>query len=109
MIARLNEIDSVVTYHIDQSMLLRDPARPDIPPQVFQRLGLADPAGRIAQHRLDQCEKPQRGAPFGIDVDDIASFGIVPPVNNLTGNPTWLLFSRDSGDYIAASRRSKSP
>src|SRR6266498_2788260 len=58
MIARLNEIDSVVTYHVDQPMLLGNASRPDICTQVPQRFGFAHTAERITHDGFQQGQYP---------------------------------------------------
>jgi hypothetical protein len=59
VVTRLEEVDHVGRHPIYQPVLLGQPARPDAALHVAEGLGLADATERIAQHGLDQIERPQ--------------------------------------------------
>ena len=54
MIARLEEIDALITHQINDPMLLRQPARPGARRKVSQGFGLANALEGIAQNGFDQ-------------------------------------------------------
>jgi hypothetical protein len=52
MITSLQKIDPIICYDIDEAMLLRNAARPDTSPQVFERFWFAHTAEGIAHGRF---------------------------------------------------------
>jgi len=63
MIARLKDIDPVVTDEIHQTVLLSDPPRPDIRTQILERFWFAYTSERIAHNGFDQGHDAQCGSP----------------------------------------------
>ena len=60
MISGLQEVDTIGTYEINNSMLLSQSPRPGAGSKIFQRLGLSDATEWITQDRFNQVERPQR-------------------------------------------------
>lgn len=60
MIAALNEINSVITDHIDKPMLLGKPSRPHARAKIFEWFRLPQTSERIAQDCLNQIEYLER-------------------------------------------------
>ena len=48
-------------------MLLGQAARPEVRPQMFERLRLADSAERVADHHLDELQYPERDTAVGLN------------------------------------------
>lgn len=67
MIPPLEEVDPIVTDEINDTVFLREPARPDPGSQVLEWLGLSDSGERVAQDRLDQFQCPKRDLSIGLD------------------------------------------
>ena len=59
VIASLEEVDPLGSHAVHQSMLLGEPARPDVRAHCPQRLRFPDTVERIAQDRVDQVEQPE--------------------------------------------------
>ena len=64
MIPRLEKVNPIVAYEVDNSVFLSQPPRPCARGQVFQRLWLSDPGERISEDRLNKIEAPQREFPI---------------------------------------------
>jgi hypothetical protein len=60
VVASLQEVDSVGTYHVDHSMLLGETTGPEIRSEMTERLRLPDAGERIPNDRLNQIKEPQR-------------------------------------------------
>lgn len=67
MVARLQEIDPIVTYHVDEPMFLRNTARPDIPTEIFEWFWFPNPAKWIAYDRFYQGQDAKSGTAIGLD------------------------------------------
>lgn len=60
MVPRLEEIDPIGAYRINQPMLLGNAARPGSGQNVFQRFRLADAVERLPHYGLHQVHNPER-------------------------------------------------
>jgi hypothetical protein len=60
VITGLSKVYPVITYQIDETMLLCQPVGPNTYPEMLQRLGLANPPERVAQNSFNQIEDAQR-------------------------------------------------
>jgi len=56
MVASLQEINAILAYEVDNTVLLRQTTRPGSESKILQRLRLSDPIEWIVHNRLDQIE-----------------------------------------------------
>ena len=66
MVARLYEVDPVVLNEVHDSVLLSQPARPEIWPKMLEPLGLADADERIAEDCLDDLQETEGCPSIGL-------------------------------------------
>ena len=65
MVARLQKIDAVASHKVDQTVLIRDPARPSSGQKMSQRFGLASAGEWLTQHCFDQIQDPHGDLAIG--------------------------------------------
>lgn len=56
MVATHQEVDSIVAHEVDEAVFLRDPARPDVGPEVLDGFGLSNAGERVTHDRFDELE-----------------------------------------------------
>ncbi len=62
--SRLQERNSVASHDVDDSVLVRQSARPHVRAESLEWLGLANPNERIAEDHPNEIQKPQRQFPL---------------------------------------------
>ena len=67
MIAPHQEVDTVVPNQVDEAMLLGDPSRPDVGPEMLDRFGLPDAVERVTHDCLNKLEEPERSSTISLN------------------------------------------
>ena len=67
VVSSLQKVNVLVRDQVKDSMLLREPPRPDTRPEVLERLGLADSGERVSHDGLDDVDQAKRHPPLWFD------------------------------------------